>query len=784
MTRQAGRALTIWLLAMLAGAIVVWNSHFSADMSFFLPAKPTAEQQVLVDQLKEGVVSRLLMVAIEGGDAGQRAAASRALRSRLEQLPAFVSVQNGETASMNADRDFLFAHRYLLSPAVTPQRFTVDGLRAAVADSIDLLASPAGMMLKPLLPRDPTGELMAMVSGLNAGAQPNARGGVWASRDGERAMLLIQTAALGSDTDGQERAIALIRSQFAEAAPGATLSLQLSGPGLFAVKSRETIKHEVTRLSAISALAIVAVLFFVYRSPRLMTLGLLPVASGALAGIVAVSLVYGTVFGITVGFGSALIGEAVDYSIYYFVQSGRLGVEQWRARFWPTIRLGVLTSICGFAALLFSGFPGLAQLGLYSLSGVLTAALVTRFILPPLAGSNVNLRDLSHFAPALKRGIVAMQTLRWPVLVLAVAAAALLTLHRDQVWHPNLSALSTVSAEDGAIDQALRADISAPDARYMAVITAADRESALQAAERAGQKLDALIAEGVIGGYDSPARFLPSQAMQASRRASLPATAELQARLQAALADSPLAASKLADFVADVEQARSQGSIDRAALNGTALALAVDSLLIERPNGWSVLLPLRPPGGDKGVDIAIAPVRAALAGSGALFIDMKNEFDTLYNDYLDEATLLSLAGFLAIVGLLAVTLRSARRLGIVLLPLLLAVLLVVAGLHLAGEQLHLLHLIGMLLIVAVGSNYVLFFDQSGGTAALDDATLVSMAVANLTTAIGFGTLALSNVPVLHAVGATVGPGAVLALLLAAVFVGRQARAGVSRGTGA
>jgi hypothetical protein len=50
--------------------------------------------------------------------------------------------------------------------------------------------------------------------------------------------------------------------------------------------------------------------------------------------------------------------------------------------------------------------------------------------------------------------------------------------------------------------------------------------------------------------------------------------------------------------------------------------------------------------------------------------------------------------------------------------------------------------------------------------------------------IGFGTLALSNVPVLHAVGATVGPGAVLALLLAAVFVGRQARAGVSRGTGA
>ncbi|MDE2442533.1 MAG: MMPL family transporter, partial [Betaproteobacteria bacterium] len=290
MTRQAGRTLAIWLLAMLAGVIVVWNSHFSADMSFFLPARPSAEQQVLVDQLKEGVVSRLLMVAISGGDAAQRAATSRDLRARLEKLPEFVSVQNGEAGSMAADRDFLFAHRYLLSPAVKPERFTVEGLREAVANSIDLLASPAGMMLKPLLPRDPTGELVELISGLNAGAQPNARDGVWASRDGERAMLLIQTAALGSDTDGQERAIGLIRSEFASAAPDATLSLQLSGPGLFAVKSRETIKSEVSRLSTISTVAIVAVLFFVYRSLRLMTLGLLPVVSGALAGVVAVSL--------------------------------------------------------------------------------------------------------------------------------------------------------------------------------------------------------------------------------------------------------------------------------------------------------------------------------------------------------------------------------------------------------------------------------------------------------------------------------------------------------------
>ena len=56
---------------------------------------------------------------------------------------------------------------------------------------------------------------------------------------------------------------------------------------------------------------------------------------------------------------------------------------------WPTIRLGMLTSVCGFAVLLVSSFPGLAQLGMYSLTGVLAAGLATRFVLPELLPRNL-----------------------------------------------------------------------------------------------------------------------------------------------------------------------------------------------------------------------------------------------------------------------------------------------------------------------------------------------------------------------------------------------------------
>ena len=123
--------------------------------------------------------------------------------------------------------------------------------------------------------------------------------------------------------------------------------MELSGPGLFAVRARATIQEEVARLSLMSTVILAVMLGFVYRRARLMLLTLVPVLSGTLAAIVTVGLVHGTVFGITVGFGAALIGEAVDYAIYYFVQSGRQGAKSWREQYWPTIRLGVLTSVLG-----------------------------------------------------------------------------------------------------------------------------------------------------------------------------------------------------------------------------------------------------------------------------------------------------------------------------------------------------------------------------------------------------------------------------------------------------
>jgi predicted exporter len=764
----------LWLAFILACAIIISRSQFTTDLSAFLPRSPTPAQQMLLEQITDGLASRLILVGIEGTDAPARARLSKQIAQHLRADPAFVSVNNGEPVSAERDRAFLFDNRYLLSPAVTPERFSADGLHAALSDSIDLLASPAGLLVKSLLPRDPTGEMVQLLGQLNSGSRPQMVDGTWASRDGARALMLMQTRASGSDTDAQQRAMSAIRQAFDKAPGAASARLMMTGPGVFSVTSRDTIKSQVSRLSIISMALIATLLLLVYRSFTALGLGFLPVISGALAGIAAVSLGFGEVHGITLGFGTALIGEAVDYSIYLFVQSDqsepdKRGADQqdWIKRFWPTIRLGVLTSIFGFAALLLSGFPGLAQLGLYSIAGLIAAATVTRFVLPHLLPANFRIHDVSAVGLVLSRLVQRAAALRWAAAILLLAACAVLAQHRASLWNDKISSLSPVSQADLELDASLRADMGAPDVRYLVVVSGASREAVLQVSEQVSAVLQIQVDQGELAGFESPSRYLPSTATQRARQASLPAPALLEARLAQAVQGLPVQAQRLAPFLADVAAARSQPLLQASDLEQTSMSMAVDALLIRQDRHWSALLPLTAP---EGAGIDASRIRAALNATGlpdVLFVDMKAESDSLYSGYLHEVILLSLGGLAALTGLLLWVFRSPMRVLRIVAPLAAAVITVTAGLALFGQQLIILHLVGLLLVVAVGSNYALFFDRTDEP--ISPRTLASMLFANLTTVTGFGLLAFSNVSILQAMGVTVAPGVILALIYAAIF---------------
>ncbi|MGK2925369.1 MAG: MMPL family transporter [Lysobacterales bacterium] len=794
-------AIALWLVFLLVTGLIISGSKFTTDLSAFLPRSPTPEQQLLLDQIQDGLASRLILVGIEGSDAAARALLSRHIAQRLRADSAFTSVGNGEPVNSERDRAFLFDNRYLLSPAVDAERFSVNGLHAALSESIDLLASPAGLLVKSLLPNDPTGEMVQLLDQFDSEAGPHLVEGVWASRDGTRALLLVQTRAPGTDIDAQQAAMGIIRTAF-DAARGATdeAKLVMTGPGVFSVTSRESIKTEVRRLFLIGVVLIATLLLTIYRSITALALGIVPVVSGALAGIAAVSLGFGEVHGITLGFGTALIGEAVDYSIYLFVQSEQGGpdLQNWIVRFWPTIRLGVLTSICGFAALLLSGFPGLAQLGLYAISGLIIAAVVTRFVLPHLLPVGFRIHDASAVGRRMSRLVTRAAALRWPAAILLLAAGAVIFAHRGGLWDDRIASLSPVSRADLELDTELRAGIGAPDVRYLVVVSGDSQESVLRSSEQVSTVLQFLVDEGELAGFETPSRYLPSTATQRARQASLPSADVLATRLAQAVDGLPVRAQLFAPFEAEIAAARTQPLLQAADLEKTSMAMAVEGLLVHRDQQWNALLPLTAPT-DSGIDPS--RIRAALDATGlpdgglpdgslpdVLFLDMQAETDRLYSGYLREAIRLSLGGMAGVVALLLLVFRSPSRALRNLAPLAAAVVLVVAGLTLFGQQLIIMHLVGLLLVVAVGSNYALFFDRAhnagGGDAASGDSgpgqgiasrTLASLLFANLTTVTGFGVLAFSHVSILQAMGVTVAPGVILALIYSAIFV-RKAHA--------
>ncbi|HEY0747937.1 MAG TPA: MMPL family transporter [Steroidobacteraceae bacterium] len=794
MILSRARVLIAWLSCIGLAAIVVARAHYITDLSAFLPAHPTPTQQLLVDQLRDGPASRLILIAIEHGDVAQRARVSIAMADRLRQDPEFSSVSNGELIAAQRDREFLFQHRYLLSESVNAERFSTAGLQAAIQDTIDSLASPAGVLFKSLLPRDPTGELLNILDQLTRSAAPESRDGVWVSADVTRTLAVAQTTASGSDSDAQSKAIDAIRAAFTAAvgtlqsAPAGDLQLRLSGPGVFAVEARAKIEKAAIRLSILSSILVVALLLAVYRSLPALGLGLLPVASGALIGVAAVALGFGVVHGITLGFGITLIGESVDYSIYFFIQSRQASSDvagsSWRQLWWPTIRLGMLTSVCGFASLLPSGFPGLKQLGLYSISGLIAAALVTRYVLPAMLPSGFAIHDVSGFGAGVARLLLRCRRIGRGALMLSGGVLAILTLavlyqHRSTLWNRELSALSPISTEEQSYDAKLRADLGAADVRDLVIVSGPDLESVLRSAERAAHTLQGLVVDKAIGGYESPANYLPSVAMQEMRRSSLPAPAQLRTNLQQALQGLPLRLDRLQPFLEDVEATRHMALLTPRDLVGTSLKVGFDALILHQSDKWNALLPMR--AAAVGQEIDKTRVAAALHNGDlpeARVLDLKEESDALYASYLSEAIHYSVAGFLALSVLLLTALHSPLRVARVLAPLVLAVLTVAAALAISGVQLSILHLVGMLLIVAVGSNYALFFDRQANSPeqASQSLTLASLVIANASCVIGFGLLSFSQVPVLVALGTTVAPGAFLALLFAAIGFGASPRA--------
>ena len=754
--------VVIWMLLLLgAGAILATAPPAKDDLAQFLPDAVTREQRLLLDEIRQGPGTRLIMLELSGGSAEQLSRASASVAATLQHSGHFERVINGPASMDDVRSQPLFDHRYLLAPAA-PSAFSTDGLRKALSTRLRELSSPVGLPDKHLLPADPTASFREWVGRWRHGNGPSEHHGVWFTRDGASALLMVQSRYPGFDLDQQQKVVSAIYNAFDAAADAPETRLRIIGAPAYAVESRRSIQREVSTLSLLATTGVSLLLLLVFRSLRLVLLAALPLASSILVGAAAVIAGFGQIHAIALAFGVILIGVAVDYPIHLFTHAG--GKDSTRhaiTAVWPIMRIGLITTALGFSALLFTNFSGLAQLGTFAVAGLIVAAAVTRFVLPLLV-ARIRVRSaLEPFAAAL------FLRLRIPWLPLAIIAFAVVFLasRRDLLWEHDLARLSPLSAETKAMDTYIRKELGAPDAGRLLLITGDNPEQVLQLSEALEVGLSRQVAAGNLGGFDLPSRYLPSLRSQQRNRDALPDPDTLRENLSRAQDGLPFKPGLFEPFLEDVARSKRTPGLTPDQLADTPLGLRLSPLLSRRGHTWVGLVTL-----SAIVDEAPILRLVANAGDQVVYLDLPKESSALVAGYRDEALRLGSLATAIIVLILLASLRRARLVVRVMAPVAAAVLGTVVVLSLLNQQLSVFHVAALLMVIGIGIDYALFIVRTPDDHPGFAATAGSLLLCNLSTLLVFGLLACSRVPVLFAIGMTVFSGTVLSLVFSATMV--------------
>jgi predicted exporter len=750
--RGSARLTVLLWLALLAGAgLVIHHSlRISGDLRLFMPTPHDAVGRLLLQEVSEGPASKLLLLSIQGAPPEALAATSQKLAAALRADPAFGFVSDGEQR-LDMVPDALLPYRYLLSPTLDTEHLDADYLRDQLQQREQDLASPAGTLLTPLLPRDPTLELIKVLESWEPAHQAQQLFDVWFNPAGNAALLIVQTQGAGFDPRGQQTAIEKLRQHFSEVRGTAAMQLTVSGPGAFAVIMQGRSEADARVAAVCDSVGMVLLMLVAYRSIRRVFLGALPLATAGVCGLGAVAALFSSVHGITIAFGFTLTGVALDYPIYLFSneQPGVRPLEVART-VWPTLATAVAAVCIAYLAFLVSGVLGLAQLAAFNIAGLAAAGLCARYLLPRLLPMGVRDHGTGVLPTALVNFTTRLPAMPWLAPVVAVIGLAVVFGVRTPWWDNDLGHLTPVPEpllrEYGALQQAL----GSPDVRYLLALQAATPDQLLVQEEALSKRLDGLAAQKVIGGYDLASRYLPSAAVQRRRQAALPDAATLKDSLAKAAAGMAFKPDLFVPFLADVARARTLPPLSVDTVAGTPLALTVGALLQSREGGWTGLVTF--------TDVQQPQQLAALAAGshGTIqMLDLLQAAEDLVANQRQRILASMAAAFGLLIIVVAVTCRSLRRMVRVVTPMALSTLTTLAILHASGVALNLFHLIALVLAAGLGLDYGLFLERAGREPAAHRRAVHAVTICATAACVVFAVLGSSTLPVLRSIGVTV-----------------------------
>lgn len=747
-----------WAAAMLALAAVFAAilPQLQVETSIFA-LLPRGERDAGMEQAVDAYteqLSRDSVYLVGAGDFQVARGAAAAFAGALRSSGAFAEVMVEPGAAQSQAARFYLPWRSGLL-AERHRRWLAAGQVQKLRDeALRALYTPAGLMRPFGAAEDPLGLLSAFVAGQRppTGRATLRQGVLTVAAAGRDYVLVAAHTASSPFALAAERAAGTALAE-ARAAAQAAGAQEIVGSGVIqhAAAAAARGRSEMSLFGGISAAGCVVLLWLAFASPRPLLLTALSMALGGAAGLLACRLAFGKVHLVTLIFGSSLIGTSVDYAIYFFAD--RFGDPQhWQPQDAPRrtaagIGLGYMTTALSYLALLAAPFPGLRQIALFSAVGLGVACGCVLILFPRLARP----WPLPERAVALRLG-AAMQQLRLPArrglrMALALAAAAfvaggLARLH----FEDDVRALQSSPPELLHGEARVRELLGQSGDRRFVLVRGDSPEQVLQREEALRLRLAPLRENGRLGAVLALSNAVPSLQQQAADRQLLAARvyaadgllpgflralgypqASVDRQLAAAAATAAEAPLQLDDFLA------------------SPAALPYRSLWLGRiAGGYASAVGLF------DVRDAAALQRAVDGLPGVNLVDKVAEISQVLHRYRRIATALIAAVYLLIGALLSLRYGPAGA-AATLLPAVGGGLLALAALAWVGVGINLFHVLALLLVLGMGSDYTIFLRESRGAPA---PALLAVVLATLTATLSFGLLAFSATPFIHAIGAT------------------------------
>ena len=771
---RAGLFAAATLLVAALGAWLLFGRGplpIQTDLLAMLPATEQSPQaEAAVQRLAHASGDRVVLL-VQNADDDRAKAAARALGKALAAHKVFASVlAELPPFELRQMVDPYLAHRfYLLSdtdrtalaaPGYDPAQALARRLNAPFLDGVGttLQDDPFGWLQhwlaqqpwsrSPLLPED---DLLV------------------AHRDGLTCVLVTATLAGSSYDDAvQRRALAALDQagrRLRRDYPGTRLLR--TGALFYAAAARAGAQRDVHRVGWISTLGIALLLVGMFRSPGPLLLAFLSTAAGVVFATVASLLVFGQIYLLTLVFGAALLGEAVDYSIQYLTARANAGAAWDAARglrqVRPALRLALATSLLGYALLGLVPFPALRQMAVFAMSGMLAACLSVSWLLPALLRrpSRPLPAPPARWAHALQRTVGRAARGRrgalLAALLLLAAAPGWQRLEHDDDVHLLIAPPASLVEQEHRI-RAI-AGLGNDDRFYL--VQGADTEQVLQREERLEGRLQGLRHDGRLDGWTGLAGMAPSQARQRADHALLAHAVDARPSATGNPASTPPAPRTAAHLQALLVA----GGLRAAAAKAYADAWPGTPLDFRRWLATPLAAPFRylwmgcgrhgcasivlPQGGDD------ASLRRAAAGlPGVALVDKAASVSHLFGRYRRYASAWLLAALVLIAPAFGWR-YGWRRVPRMLAPPVLGIALALAALGYLGQPLTLFHWLALMLVLGVGANYAVFLHEGEPHAAhRPGAMYASVLLSAITALLSFGLLAFSSMPALRDFGLT------------------------------